>query len=553
MPRWLAIHLPRWSVERVRQRLVARAARRAVAIGGVDVGAPEPAPGDVAILLVETVAERLLVARCCAVASGHGVRVGMTVAGARALLGATPTHVEAHDPALERAALDALGRALWRFTPRVAARAPDGLLLDVAGCERLFGGERPLLEAAVGHVRALGFDARAALAGTASAARAVARFGPEPLAAVASGAERAALEHLPLEALDLEPRTLGALHELELTTLGQCLALSRAQVATRFGEPLLAALDRALGERPEAIECLRYAPPPSVERELEGATDDLETLLTCVRQLLDELAARLAEADVGALALLVELFPTDAPPAREWVALSAPSRDPAHLMTLIEPQLERVRLGFGVDRLRATAPRTAPLRPRQGAGFGLGADLTAGFDRALGELLDAYAGRFGPRRAYLVEAVESHLPERAFRPRPVPLGGAPPRLARASLGAGERPSSVLFRPEPAEVRTDPESGALLALRWRAEEHAILRALGPERLATTWWTALEPVELEERRAPTRTDYTSLDAPTPPPRKPRVEPSRDYWRVQDAAGRWLWIFRCGARWFVHGEWA
>jgi len=290
-----------------------------------------------------------------------------------------------------------------------------------------------------------------------------------------------------------------------------------------------------------------------VERELEGVTDDLETLLLCVRLLLDDLCAALEVLDAGALALMVELFPTDAPPARELLALSHPSRDPAHLMNLIEPQLERVRLGFGVDRLRVTAPRISTLRPRQGVGFGLGADLVPAIDRALGELLDAYAGRFGPRATYLVEAVESHLPERAFRPRPVPLGSAPPRLARASLGAGERPSAVLFRPEQVEVRSDPESGALLALRWRAEERALVRALGPERLAETWWTVLEPVELQEQRAPTRTDYTSLDAPTPAPRKPRVEPSRDYYRVQDAAGRWLWLFRAGARWFVHGEWA
>ncbi|QDU65881.1 Y-family DNA polymerase [Engelhardtia mirabilis] len=538
LTRWLAIHLPHWSVERVRRRL--KSGRRE--------GSP-----DLAILLVETVAERSLVARCCGVAGRCGVRPGMTVAGARALLAGTDCHVEAHEPEREAAALAALGRELWRFTPRVAARPPDGLLLDVAGCERLFGGERPLLEAAVGHVRAFGFGARAAVAGTAAAARAVARFGPQALAQVASGCERAALEPLPLEALDLAPRILAGLHELELANVGQCLDLSRAQLATRFGEPLLAAIDRALGARPETVEVLRYAPPPSVERELEGVTDDLETLLTCVRLLLDDLCAVLEAEDAGALALMVELFPTDAPPARELVALSHPSRDPAHLMALIEPQLERVRLGFGVDRLRVTAPRTSTLRPRQGTGFGLGADLVPAIDRALGELLDAYAGRFGPRATYLVEAVESHLPERAFRPRPVPLGSAPPRLVRASLGAGERPSAVLFRPEPVEVRTDPESGALLALRWRAEERALVRALGPERLAETWWTALEPVELEERRAPTRIDYTSLDAPTPPPRKPRVEPSRDYYRVQDSAGRWLWLFRAGTRWFVHGEWA
>ena len=79
--------------------------------------------------------------------------------------------------------------------------------------------------------------------------------------------------------------------------------------------------------------------------------------------LLDELCATLEADDTGALALVVELFPTDAPPAREWIALSHPSRDPAHLMGLIEPKLERVRVGFGVDRLMISICRSFSPKP----------------------------------------------------------------------------------------------------------------------------------------------------------------------------------------------
>ena len=33
------------------------------------------------------------------------------------------------------------------------------------------------------------------------------------------------------------------------------------------------------------------------------------------------------------------------------------------------------------------------------------------------------------------------------------------------------------------------------------------------------------------------------------------ARDYFRVQDAGGRWLWLFRSSnsGDWFVHGEWS
>ena len=73
------------------------------------------------------------------------MRHGMTVAHARALLPGE-TAVEPHRPQRELAALEALGRWALRFSPIVAVDPPDGLLFDIAGCERLFGGERRLVD-----------------------------------------------------------------------------------------------------------------------------------------------------------------------------------------------------------------------------------------------------------------------------------------------------------------------------------------------------------------------------------------------------------------------
>jgi protein ImuB len=494
-------------------------------------GARDPEP---AILLAATVAERQLVVHCCRHARAAGVRPGQTVSSARALLGARPCHLEAHDPEREAAALEHLARVLGRFSPTVACAPPDGLWLGLDGLQRLFGDEAALLERVAEFLGDHGCSARLAAADTPAAARAVARCGPGERCLVPRGGARAALEPLPLAALELEPRTAEALTELGLTTCGQLLALSRAQVATRFGAALLERLDRALGRAPEELDPLRWSAPAAVERELEGATTDLEVLARCVREGLERLCAELLRRDQGALVVILELFPTDAPPAQVQLPLSHPSRDPAHLMVLLEPRLETVQLGFGVDRLRLWAPRCGLLRPRQNLGFGLAAAEEARLDRALGELLDGYAGRFGPRATCTVEVVEAHLPERAFRPRPLSLGtglrGAP-RGAAATDGS-ERPSHLCFAPEPTEVRVDEGSGALLALRWRGEERRILRELGPERLCAPWWTVPPP---------------SAGASRPPAQ------TRDYYRVQDVSGRWLWIFRLGERWFVHGEWA
>jgi len=65
-------------------------------------------------------------------------------------------------------------------------------------------------------------------------------------------------------------------------------------------------------------------------------------------------------------------------------------------------------------------------------------------------------------------------------------------------------------------------------------HRVVAAEGPERIAPPWWPA-------------------MDGDSAPP------PARDYYRVEDEAGRRFWLFRpCtaagvplpGGGWFLHG---
>ena len=72
-------------------------------------------------------------------------------------------------------------------------------------------------------------------------------------------------------------------------------------------------------------------------------------------------------------------------------------------------------------------------------------------------------------------------------------------------------------------------GPPIRFRWRRVLHAVRRAEGPERIAPEWWR------------------TADDALT-----------RDYFRVEDEAGRRFWLYREGLwgretltpRWFMHG---
>ena len=101
-------------------------------------------------------------------------------------------------------AADALLEVAADFTPRFELHAPDEVVLDLAGLERLFGGPHAIGEelCRAGAERQLRL--RIAIAGTCSAARLLARAEspePEDVAVVESGAEAIALAQLSIDLL----------------------------------------------------------------------------------------------------------------------------------------------------------------------------------------------------------------------------------------------------------------------------------------------------------------------------------------------------------------
>src|SRR5882762_11466626 len=114
------------------------------------------------------VEERHCVFDCDRKAFARGVRAGMAVAAALAL--APALRVAPRDPATETEAL--LGVAGWaaQFTPGVALEFPDGVLLEVSGSLKLFGGLESLLERLRRELGEMGWSAAFAGAPTPRAA-----------------------------------------------------------------------------------------------------------------------------------------------------------------------------------------------------------------------------------------------------------------------------------------------------------------------------------------------------------------------------------------------
>jgi protein ImuB len=195
--------------------------------------------------------------------------------------------------------------------------------------------------------------------------------------------------------------------------------------------------------------------------------------------------------------------------------------------------------GFGFDLVRLSASRSEIVVQQQ-------RDLDANVhdNDELAALIDRIAARIGGRRVVVHLPQDTHIPERAMLAAPAQHHLAAAALAawpdRAESEPPLRPLRLFERPEPIKVpfATVPD-GPPHHFTWRRSTHEVVRVEGPERIAMEWWK-------HQGRALTR----------------------DYFRVEDAAGLRFWIYRDGlygselvskegermpSNWFVHGLFA
>lgn len=477
---------------------------------------------DRAVLLVHAVGPRRLVAACCHRALDAGVRPGMTVADARGVFPPESVLVAPDDPARTASALAALGRWAHRFSPRVALDPPDGLLIDITGCDRTLGGEDTIRRTARDGLARFGVCASCVIAPTFAAAAALARHGDAGI--IRDADLRQAVANLPIAALRLDPKHAAGLAEVGLDRVGQVMDLPRSVLPARFGGDLLLQLDRLLGRAMETIDTIRPDEPVRVSIVFDGPTHRWESIEAVVRSLITDLCDRLARHDTGVTRAVLTLTRSDLPPAALAFTLSMPSHDPKHLWSLIRPRLERTHLGFGVEALDLLAERTARIGHTQAHAWS-SAEAGVAEREALARLVDGLTNRLGRERVLRAGLVHSHRPERAVAlvpahdPTPEDVSTGPERGAF-------RPTTLLAEPEPVTVIALTPDGPVHRLTRGEQSLEVLTCLGPERIGPEWW------RVARRHARTR----------------------DYFSLQTADGRWVWVFREleSGSWYLHGVW-
>lgn len=469
-----------------------------------------------------------------------GLAPGLALADARARV---PTLLsEPIDRRADRAALGALADWCLQWSPSVALDAEDGLLLDTTGTDHLVGGEEALLDTIRTRLAHLGFTARLGLADTGPGAAALARFatGPDtPARRAPAGQTAHALAPLPVESLRLLPETALLLRRLGLKAVGDLMSVPRLTLARRFarktpGEAVLHALDGALGFRETPLRPRRPAPDYRVRLMPLEPLVSTEGVLQAAHTLMRELCRSLARDGRGARRLTLLACRSDGSRTRLNLAMSEPSHDARHLMSLLAERLVSLDAGFGLDALILAVPEAHPLQSAQHT-------LT---DETVGErdprrearLVDRLINRLGADHVTRLLPQASHIPEWAVRPHSaLETDGVRSAEAWAEIGhaPAARPLRLLPRPEPIAVMAEVPDGPPLRFTWRRVARRVVKAAGPERIAPEWW------------------HTASQA---------QERTRDYYTVEDETGRRYWLYRDGLyceggregppTWYVHG---
>lgn len=451
----------------------------------------------------------------------------MTLADARVRV--PDLRTEAVDPAADQRWLERIADACDRFTPLVAVDPPDGLVLDVTGCQHLFNGEAGMIDEIETRMRRFASDVRIAAAATPEAARALARFPASP-----AKDETAALRHLPIAALELDADATTALRRAGLKTIGALADRPPAPLAARFGPVVIDRLERLLDRRDSRITPRRPAASLVFERRFAEPVATVDAALEIIDELAASAALALEKRQRGGRRFVIRLYRSDGHVIEFAIETGAPLRDPVRIVRLIGERIgalaDPIDPGFGFDMIRLAVVRDEPMPSAQ-----LRLDGEQESEEALVGLIDRLSSRLGRERIIRFIARDSHIPEQTalalpaldpIRPGswPMPQAGEPPL----------RPTHLFHPPQPIEAIAAVSDGPPQRFRWRRQLHDVVRFEGPERIAPQWWRH-------------------------PPGSPAL--TRDYFRVEDERGRRFWLFRYGLygdehpdpRWYIHGLFA
>ena len=445
-------------------------------------------------------------------AAGAGVAQGQKLSTALGLVPGLPVferHIVRETRALENL-------ACWagRFTPTLSLVAPAGLLLEIGGCLRLFGGVDAIVEAVIAGCAEQAYSTHWSVAPTPLGARWLACAGADGIQDSLPAMQNA-LANLPCHVPDWPDVVQKRLDAFGLKTLGDLCALPTASLRQRLGNLPLDDLQRAWGELPDLQRPFVFPEVFSRQIELPARVEHAEALAFASQRLFAALAGWLHGRQLLVRRCSLHLRHDDQSQSVLTLGFAEPAADEARCMRLLREHLSSLQLQAPVEALRLQAEETLA-RPGESAGL---FDKAAAGEGAL-VCLERLQARLGDGAVQVLGEKADYRPECATlnRAPAADLASFQPSTATFRAVPPRRPLWLLPMPQPLAERAGSP-------HWHGPLKLLSRA---ERLESGWWDEGEAGATGDQR-------------------------RDYFVARNVHGQSAWIFRNAEGWFLHGLFA
>ena len=269
-----------------------------------------------------------------------GARIGHTVLQARAAAGGV--HVLVHDESRSHAVWNDMLDALDAVSPLVDDSGEGTAYLDMRGID---GDASEWAARALQALQGFDLPVRAAVGPNKFVARAL------------THAPDGDISQLPVEVLDLDPRSIERLHLLGVRTLEDLAKLPHGPFVRRFGKAAAAWHDRARGIDPTPFRPRAHELQIDAAAYGEGSAEQAEQVIFALRVLADRVCHDLERAGKGA-GVVVLSFECDNGDVREVEAgFAQPTGDPRIMLDVVRAKLEGVTFDSPVTGLRMQVSR----------------------------------------------------------------------------------------------------------------------------------------------------------------------------------------------------
>ena len=445
--------------------------------------------------VTEKIDGREVIVRCNDMANDQGIWVGQNLSSALAL--SNQLQIRARHIKAERDTLQDLAQWAYQFSNKICFE-PLMLLLEVGASLHLFGGLEKLLNKILGDVEDLQFTVQYAMAPSVSAAALLARTTPG-LYVTRREALQEAVASIPLRRLTRDNKARKLIQDIGMTTLGECFALPRAELARRTSPELLKKFDQLTGDAADPREY--WHPPIRFKQRLQLLSEisHSEALVFPAKRLLTSLCGYLRGRGAGTQQLRWRLLHREQQDTLFGVGLLTPERELERMLEVFRERITRIELPEAVITMELEVRDCLPFNETNQQLF----DDKTNEDTLLVERL---SNRLGKEKVTGLSLVPDYRPEKSWRLCP------PGKVEQQDSILPNQPLWLMPKSRPLQSRNN---------RPLYDGPLQLQAI-PQRIENGWWDSQDI-------------------------------ARDYFLARTRKGERLWVYldRRSQQWFLHGR--